>query len=206
MEKLLPVLKAAGMASCTVSLQSGSRRINREVFNRVFDRDLFLRTVWLCKAHGIPFFTDVITFNPYEEERDLQDTLEVLLDAQGAYGLGVNQLFVLPGAPLADKMARDGKTVIEPSRQALFNYYSRLFWIASVSPASVHVVRFVQSLSVFRRWPFLIPSDLVRWLSGPYNCCDRIYALSRAAAAWILRRTVARVWPGLIRFRRDQVT
>jgi anaerobic magnesium-protoporphyrin IX monomethyl ester cyclase len=182
-DNLMPVLKSAGLQSCTVSLQSGSRRINAEVFNRLYDRDLFLRAVWLCKAHRINFYTDVITYNPYEEERDLQDTLEVLLCAQGAYGLGINKLFVLPGTPLAGKMLRDGKTLDDPAREALFSYYCRLFWIASFSSMSLWAVRFFQSRNVFRRKPELIPMRLVRWcLTAVAAVCDVLRRQPEAAA------------------------
>lgn len=225
-ENLLPLLKFAGLKSCSVSLQSGSRRINKEVFHRVYERNLFLRTVWLCKAYDIEFYTDVITYNPYEQERDLQDTLEVLLQAQGAYGLCVNKLFVLPGTPLAERMLRDGKTLDDPARETLFSYYCRLFWIASFAQTAKWAVRLIQSRNVFRRKPHWIPMGLVEWfleaadpiyravtvghaavariLRRSVDAVLRAVILSRAAAAWILRRTVARAFPGLIRFRSDR--
>ena len=46
---LLPMLESAGLAACCVSLQSGSGRIQREVFQRVFDREAYLKTVRLCR-------------------------------------------------------------------------------------------------------------------------------------------------------------
>ena len=180
-ENLLPLLKSAGLKSCSVSLQSGSPRINKEVFNRVFDRNLFLRTVWLCKTYDIDFYTDVITFNPYEEERDLQDTLEVLLDAEGAYGLCVNKLFVLPGTPLAERLAGDGKKLDDPARDALFGYYSRLFWIASFSPLSKWALRIIQRRNLFRRKPHWIPMGLLDWLLPVASEVHRVVNVIRLA-------------------------
>lgn len=83
-EKNLKILKDAGLVYCCLALQSGSERINSQVFNRVYDRELF-RTVHACKDLHIPFYTDVITYNPYEEEADLRQTLDVLMAMGGLF-------------------------------------------------------------------------------------------------------------------------
>jgi hypothetical protein len=167
-EKLLPVLQLAGLKSCCLALESGSVRINRNVFDRVYDRELFVRTAHICKDLGINFYTDVITFNPYEEERDLRDTLEVLLDVGGRFLLCVNKLSVLPGTRLAQKMERDGVKAGDRSKDRMFHYYSRLFWIAAFSPNARWVVRLAEWLRLFRRFPGLLKLGPVRWLlCGP---------------------------------------
>lgn len=155
-DKLLPLLKEAGLTSCCVSLQTGSERIHKKVFDRPYDRELFLKTIRLCRSLGVVFYTDVITFNPYEEESDLEKTLDVLLDIKGPYGLCINKLFVLPGTPLAVQMERDGKHIEDGDRKELFAYYCRLFSIASLSRFSGSLVRFVKRWSVFRRRPALL--------------------------------------------------
>ena len=120
-ETLLPLLKQAGLKFCCLALESGSARINREVFNRVFDRELFLKTVRLCGKIRLHFYTDIITYNPYEQESDLEDTLDVLLDMGGRFELCINKLFALPGTRLAERMARDGVTLGDTSRDRLFD-------------------------------------------------------------------------------------
>jgi radical SAM superfamily enzyme YgiQ (UPF0313 family) len=167
-DKLLPLLQLAGLKQCCVALESGSARINRTVFGRVYDRELLVRTVRLCKSLGIDYYTDVITFNPYEEESDLKDTLEVLLEIGGRLSLCLNKLSVLPGTRLAERMARDGVTLSDPSKERLFHYYSRLFWTASFSPNSRWVVRLIERLRLFRRRPEWLSLGLVEWfLCGP---------------------------------------
>jgi len=167
-EKLLPLLQLAGLNLCSVALESGSARINRTVFDRVYNRDLLVKSARLCKELAIDFYTDIITFNPYEEESDLKDTLSVLLDIGGRYDLCVNKLFALPGTHLAERMARDGATAGDPSKDRLFHYYCRLFWVASFSPNSRWVVRLLERLRVFRRHPGWLNLGLVEWfLCGP---------------------------------------
>jgi hypothetical protein len=182
-DRLLPLLKEAGLTSCCVSLQSGSERIHKQVFDRPYDRELFLRTIRLCRTLGVAFYTDVITFNPYEEESDLEKTLDVLLEIGGPYGLCINKLFVLPGTPLADQMRRDGKQLDEGDRGGLFAYYCRLFSIASLSPFGGLVVRAVKRLAAFRRRPGLIHMGAVEFGLRVANALHRRIARRPAAAA-----------------------
>jgi radical SAM superfamily enzyme YgiQ (UPF0313 family) len=174
------MLHEAGLTSCYVSLQSGSERIQKQVFDRPYDRELFLKTIRLCRSLGVVFYTDVITFNPYEEESDLQKTLDVLLEMKGPYGLCINKLFVLPGTPLAEQMRRDGKQIEDGGRDRLFRCYCRLFSIASLRPRAALVVRFLSRISLLRRYPGLIH---VAAIDFPFR------------AAYAVRRCVSRLIP-----------
>jgi anaerobic magnesium-protoporphyrin IX monomethyl ester cyclase len=189
-DKLLPLLKEAGLTSCCVSLQSGSERIHKHVFDRPYDRELFLKTIRLCRSLGVGFYTDVITFNPYEEESDLEKTLDVLLDIQGPYGLCINKLFVLPGTPLAVQMQRDGKA-IDSSRDEMFASYCRLFSIASLSPFSAPAVRAVKSWRLFRRYPGLVNMTAITWGFRIANAIHRRVVPQRRPAAATTPTTAA---------------
>jgi radical SAM superfamily enzyme YgiQ (UPF0313 family) len=171
--RLLPMLKESGLASCCVSLQTGSERIHKQVFDRPYDRELFLKTIRMCRSLGVGFYTDIITFNPYEEEGDLDRTLEVLLEMKGPFGLCINKLFVLPGTPLAEQMRRDGKTLEEGARAGLFAWYCRLFSIACLSEFSGTAVRLVKRLRVFRRHPGWIPMPAFEFVFRIVNAVDR---------------------------------
>jgi anaerobic magnesium-protoporphyrin IX monomethyl ester cyclase len=178
-DKLLPLLQEAGLTSCCVSLQSGSERIQKKVFDRPYDRELFLKTIRLCRLLGVVFYTDVITFNPYEEESDLRKTLEVLLDIEGPYGLCINKLFVLPGTTLAEQMRRDGKAIADESRNELFAFYCRLFSMASFSAFSRPVVRAVERFGIFRRHPALVNMTAIEFGFRVVNALHRRALLLR---------------------------
>jgi radical SAM superfamily enzyme YgiQ (UPF0313 family) len=177
--KLLPMLKEAGLTSCCVSLQSGSERIHKDVFDRPYDRELFLKTIRLCRSLGVVFYTDIITFNPYEEASDLEKTLDALLDIKGPYGLCINKLFVLPGTPLAEQMRRDGKAIEDGARNGLFAHYCRLFTIASLSAFSRPVVRVVQRFDIFRRQPALVNMAAIEFGFRVVNALHRRALLLR---------------------------
>lgn len=168
-EAILDLMKEAGLVYCCLALESGSERINKEVFQRVYDRDLFLHTAELLNERGIQFYTDVITYSPYETEEDLQKTLDVLVDLSyvmdRGYDIWVNKLFVLPGTKMARMMAAEGVTIGSAEMDPIFNFYTRLFWIASFCGRSGPLIRRIQEMGVFREQPWLLDTGRVEaWL------------------------------------------
>ena len=128
-KRKLELLKEGGLIRTCLSLQSGSERINREIFNRPFNKYLFLETAQLLKTMGIDYYVDVITYNPFEDEEDLQATLDILNKLPKPSRLCVNKLYLSKGTKiyklvknLQDK--KENKIVSD----RVFNYYSRLFW------------------------------------------------------------------------------
>ena len=166
-EEILKTLKDAGLYMCCLALQSGSERINKMVFNRVYNRELYLKAVKSCKKNKINFYTDIITYNPYEKEEDLKKTLDVLLDMGGNFNLSVNKLFILPGTKLAEQIQNDGLSLTDNSRDKLFNYYSRLFWITSSELNSRLIVRIIQNIPLFKKNPNLINPWFIKAILSP---------------------------------------
>ncbi|HET7617994.1 MAG TPA: radical SAM protein [Vicinamibacterales bacterium] len=166
-EKILGLLKEAGLVYCCLALESGSERINKKVFDRVYDKELFLHTAAVCKQLGIAFYTDVITYNPYEEEEDLRRTLDVLTEIGGGFEMCINKLFVLPGTKMAQQMAAEGKPIENGSRDKLFNYYCRLYWITSFTRHSKKLIGFVERMPIFRRRPELLNPAVLEFVLHP---------------------------------------
>src|SRR2546421_964584 len=171
-ESILKTLKFAGLFYCCLALESGSEHINKKVFDRVYDRDLYLKTVRVCKELEIPFYSDVITYNPYEREEDLRQTLDVLLEMRGGFWMCINKLFVLPGTKLAEQMEKDGVVVGDTSRDAMFNYYARLFWISSYSSNARRYVRAIEKIPLFKKRPSLLNPLAVKALMNPRWGCS----------------------------------
>lgn len=166
-EPILKALKDAGLTYCCLALESGSESINKKVFDRVYDRELFLHTAAVCKSLGIQFYTDVITYNPYEEEEDLRKTLDVLKEIGGGFDMCINKLFVLPGTKMAEQMTAEGKPLENGSRDKMFNYYCRLYWITSFTRRGKAIVNFIESRPVFKEHPELINPALLEAMLHP---------------------------------------
>lgn len=169
-EAILTLLKGAGLEYCCLALESGSERINREIYQRVYDRELFLKTAGLLDQLQIRFYTDIITYSPYEEEADLRATLDVLLDMNDLlrrpFDIWINKLFVLPGTKLSRKMAEEGVEIAPTDRDTLFNFYARLYWIASFGTQTRPLVERLLTMTCFYKAPWLLDMETVRdWIT-----------------------------------------
>ena len=181
-EAILGLLKDAGLVYCCLALESGSERVNREIFQRVYNRELFLQTANYLNVLGIKFYTDIITYSPYEEEEDLRATLEVLMDLSyimdRGFDIWVNKLFVLPGTKLAKKMAQEGVEVGPSHMDALFNLYARLYWIASFCGKSRPLITRILEMPEFRKAPWLLDTARVEEWLETHTPMDAIDAMA----------------------------
>lgn len=173
-EAILTLMKRTGLFYCCLGLESGSERMNKGVFDRVYNREQFLLTGATLKRLDIKFYTDVITYSPYEEEDDLRRTMDALIDLNercmnSGYDMNVNKLFVLPGTILAKKMALD-KTMIGPSsKDAMFNFYSRLFWIAAFQGHVRAIIDRIFEIGIFKDEPWMLDMGKVKEALAAYS-------------------------------------
>jgi radical SAM superfamily enzyme YgiQ (UPF0313 family) len=179
-EEILFTLKDAGLNLCCLALESGSERINKDIFKRVFNKELYLRAVKACKDLKILFYTDVITYNPYENEDDLKKTLDVLLEMGGNFRMCVNKLFILPGTKLAQQVQDDGIDLTDTSRDKLFNYYCRLYWITTIPNLSRPIVRGIQKFHIFKKYPQLINPLIIKAALSPSSVIRRLKTIIKS--------------------------
>ncbi|MFW9942199.1 MAG: radical SAM protein [Candidatus Thorarchaeota archaeon] len=105
-EKLLE-LKEAGLNWIFTGLQSGSDRINREVFKRNVSSQEFLQVANMVSNAGISGYYDIILDNPYETDEDRMKTLKVALSIRRPFQLQLFSLCFYQGTELADKAIVD---------------------------------------------------------------------------------------------------
>ncbi len=172
----LRILKEAGLTRTCLGLQSGSDRINREVFGRPFDRNLYLETANLLKTMGIEYYVDIITFNPFENEEDLEATLEILTELPKPFDLCVNKLYAVKGTKIRGLLRASGKSLpSRPESKRLFQAYSRLFWLAKKYPKTFVLIlhrcgRFCRHLIGATRSKLGLGLD---WLSGTKRTSEK---------------------------------
>lgn len=153
-ERQVKILKEIGLVYTCLALQSGSERINREVFNRIFNQELFVKTANLLHSMNVSYYVDIITFNPFEKEKDLQATLGVLKKLPKPFDLCVNKLYVLKGTKIHELIENHREAEKEKAAtEGLFIYYSRLFWLASIYSKSI--ITLIEKIKIFRYFSFL---------------------------------------------------
>jgi len=77
-EEKINILKDAPCGFALIGLQSGSDRINEEIYLRKQSKEDLLKCSMLLSKHQIPAAYDVIMDNPYETSMDLEKTLDLI--------------------------------------------------------------------------------------------------------------------------------
>lgn len=146
-EEKIQLLKEAGLAWVTMGLQSGSERINREVYCRGVSNEKFLDATHLAKKYGVSGYYDVILDNPFEEEQDVVDTVQVLGKIPKPFQLQLFTLTFYRGTDLYRMMKKKMGEEGEPAVKNYFNYrptfLNRLVRISPLIPANLlnHLIK-----------------------------------------------------------------
>jgi radical SAM superfamily enzyme YgiQ (UPF0313 family) len=110
----LAALKKAGLAFVMIGLQSGSDRVNKDIYKRNLTSRDFLAATNLVKDAGLCGYYDLILDNPYETEEDILKTLEVILQIRKPFQFQLLSLCLYQGTELHEKAKKDGISFIDP--------------------------------------------------------------------------------------------
>ncbi|MDK2972606.1 MAG: anaerobic magnesium-protoporphyrin monomethyl ester cyclase [Candidatus Sumerlaeota bacterium] len=124
----LEVLKDMGIAYITMGVQSGSDRINYEVFDRRTERKRVLAAMELIAKHDILANYDIITNNPYETDEDRMQTLTLLANIPGRFNLHMGKLAWFPGTTISVRAASEGK--LRAADEDLYRFWNALYLMA----------------------------------------------------------------------------
>jgi len=101
-----------------IGLQSASERINKDVFNRNFDKNIFFQGLKMLASRGVRVMLDVISDNPYETFSDKYESLlfyhglikEIRNSSTRDIPIKIydHKLMFYPGANLYAKAEKDG--------------------------------------------------------------------------------------------------
>jgi radical SAM superfamily enzyme YgiQ (UPF0313 family) len=103
-EEKVKILKPAGLAWVTMGLQSGSERINKDIYHRHVTNDMFLEATEIARKYGISGYYDVILDNPFEDEQDTIHTVRVLQKIRKPFQLQLFTLTFYKGTAIYDML------------------------------------------------------------------------------------------------------
>lgn len=184
-EDKLKLLIDAGLKIVTSGIQSGSDRINREIYNRYVNKSQVLNmanTLWRYRREFLlsPSY-HVINCNPYESEADVWETIHLLSSFPKPFNVQMFQLTFSPNTYLTKKSMADG--VLSEEKELAFDkhYYDaisyakrrkkyRYGWfvlnllvgvhnnrkVGSVSRNILHILSGMRVRRFFERRPFLV--------------------------------------------------
>ncbi len=102
-ENMLLKLREVGMNVVTMGIQSGSERILKEIYHRYFGLKPILKMIEIFNRLQFDIVRyDLIVNNPYEDEEDYKQTLELLLKINHPFDLAIFGLEYFPFTELYD--------------------------------------------------------------------------------------------------------
>jgi len=154
-EPILELLRESGVLEVRIGVQSGSERVNREVFNRPTRNEDIIRACERLREAGIPYSIDLISDNPFEYEEDRRETLELLLDLPRPMIIGsdtVGLLSFYPNYPITRRLKAEGRDArVDPKT---YRFYDTLYLLAQYRRPEL--VRWLAARRFLRRHPSLL--------------------------------------------------
>lgn len=105
-EKLF-MLKKAGLSWVIMGIQSGSDRVNFEVYDRKIHFTSVVKAAELISESKAAAFYEMIVDNPYETEEDIIQTINSIAKLQKPYIISLAHLTFFPGTPIAERAIKD---------------------------------------------------------------------------------------------------
>jgi radical SAM superfamily enzyme YgiQ (UPF0313 family) len=119
----MQMLSEAGLSWIVMGIQSGSDRVNFEIYDRkVTFSKVKEATDIISETRAAPFY-EMIVDNPYETEADMMQTVNAISSLKKPFILSLAHLTFFPGTPLADKAVRDN--IVAPDAY-LYRYLLRI--------------------------------------------------------------------------------
>ena len=107
----LELMSSVGLRSLVMGVQTGSARLNREVYARNFKNDvLYEKAAWLDEAfhRKVIIMMDLLLGCPYEYEADTAETVRMILKLPFWFNYSVYKYVFYPGSPLYVRAVKDG--------------------------------------------------------------------------------------------------
>ena len=107
-EKRVKIMREAGLWATTMGIQSGSARIRRDYYERETSNEEILDAAWLLHRNGVILNCDFIGDNPYENDADREETVDLLCKLPKPFYFNYFSLTYFPGVDLTNWALRDG--------------------------------------------------------------------------------------------------
>lgn len=106
-ERVLPLLARAGMRWLSMGIQ-GSPRVARQYYDRTYSSEDILRVGRMGKELGFENIFDLIIDEPFSQDEDRREVLEILLRIPRPYTLNTYSMLYFPGYVTTDRALAAG--------------------------------------------------------------------------------------------------
>lgn len=126
-EEKIRVLVDAGLTDIIVGIQSGSDKLNTNLYKRYITGKQVLKCAQVLNKFKdkLAIMYDIIATNPYEEPEDVLETINLIRQLPAPYYVSVNNLVFFEGTPLYDMAIKDGFIKNGIDSASKLNYWDR---------------------------------------------------------------------------------
>lgn len=104
----IKILKESGLKSLQVGIQSGSERVNKEIYNRRVSNDKVVTMARQLHDLGLEVIYDVIFNNPFETREDIFETIKLFIRFPEPFSVQGFNLIFYPGTEMTTRALQDG--------------------------------------------------------------------------------------------------
>lgn len=170
-EKLF-ALRDAGLSMAVMGVQSGSDRINFDVFNRkVRFSSVITAAELIYESKAAPFY-EMIVDNPYETEEDQMETIRAMASLKKPFTISLAHLTFFPGTPLTERALHDN--IVEPDA-----YLTR--YMVKIDTTYFNKLLYMT--------PY-VPRALIGFLNKPASERNNVHLLLNSLIFFLVKRTV----------------
>ena len=196
-EEKMDALMAAGLQTVSLGIQSGSDRVNLEVFSRPIPRRQNDKAIGIIAPHisrldkKIPVKVHFIIKNPWENRRDVLQTVRMICGLPRGVSIILFSLNFFPGTKMLERalkegIVRDFESDIEnrdgwSDKRLIFDARTGRPSAAAILP--LYAVQYLRSLPKWQRGLaiFILGNPITYWLLGTWRFSSRI---RRAVEIW----------------------
>ncbi|MCK4553676.1 radical SAM protein [Candidatus Parcubacteria bacterium] len=142
----------AGLRETGLGIQSGSDKIRRDIYKRMCPNEKVIEFAKILDKKGISYHCDIISHNPFEKEKDLDDTFN-FLNLFPFTECKVFKLAFFPGAPI-DKMMKEKNPI--PEKEHIYRWYSILYCMTTLNSSMRLFAKFIKKYNIFKKIPTIL--------------------------------------------------
>jgi anaerobic magnesium-protoporphyrin IX monomethyl ester cyclase len=147
--RVIELLLEAGVHEVAIGLESGSRRVLRDVYGRSPNVNQVIEQAHQLRDAGLPSLQiDLITNNPFDTEDDCRETLESLLRCPTPFHLEAAKLVIYPGSRLAGYSAKPGGLT-----ERDFDFWNMLYLLTQFKAIPRDDIRAISKNKALRKNP-----------------------------------------------------
>lgn len=214
-EEIVMLLKEAGLTQAELGIQTGSESIRYNCFHRYDTNENIIRTSQLLNKHGIARVHDLILDNPFENEEDRREALELLLKLPRPYELNTYTLTWFPETDLTrlalkeklisendiEDKAKKGfehwVTCLDLSRSKESLFWDNLYYLAHVKGIPKGIILWLSHLDVLRKHPSILTHFLRLFSTSPWCVSNSRIGVFRQKLLIRIKRVVQAILTGI---------